>query len=362
MRVLIVDDDHMICRCLQQKINWERIGCEKPVVAYNGLRAMHVIAESVPDIVISDVRMPVMDGKDLCKKIKESYPDIEILFLSGYEDFETARIALQYNARGYVLKPLDEKGLENLEKKLGEIVRLKENAVFCRKIVSNEYQDFLEQIIRDKNAESLERFFHKLEELEKDPMMHSLNIWANMLRPLFAYRYDYLNLEARILYHEERRMNEEILQLTFGRKIAYLREQYSALIKGAAEQSDSNIIALVQKAIQENFAMPDLNINMLGNMFSMSPAYLGRVFIEQTGMKIIDYIAEIRLQYACEQLQSSNRRIKEIAETSGYLDANYFTKVFLRKKQMTPMEYRQKYSHSESRCFEKELKEYEKNC
>ena len=86
MRVLIVDDDHIICRCLQTEIDWKKIGCEPPMIAYNGIDAMKIMETDHPDIVISDVRMPVMDGTALCRLIHEKYPNV-VVRKGGYSVF-----------------------------------------------------------------------------------------------------------------------------------------------------------------------------------------------------------------------------------------------------------------------------------
>ena len=78
----------------------------------------------------------------------------------------------------------------------------------------------------------------------------------------------------------------------------------------------------------------------VGETLGMSPVYLGRLFIERTGIKLTDYIAECRLRHACDQLRQTNKSVKEIAASSGYADANYFAKVFRQHKGMSPLEYR----------------------
>ena len=99
-RVLIVDDDCIICRCLQEKIDWQDIDCEVPQVAYDGMEALKIIEEFRPHIVICDIRMPLLNGIVLCRQIYEKYPDIKIIILSAYKDFDVAQMALRYNVKG----------------------------------------------------------------------------------------------------------------------------------------------------------------------------------------------------------------------------------------------------------------------
>lgn len=344
MKVLIVDDNHMICRCLEQQIHWKEIGCQEPKVAHNGADAIQQIELCKPDVVISDVRMPVMDGMELCKQINTRWPEITIIFMSAYEDFAAAQMAIRYNVKDYILKPLDRERLASLEQMLKNVVKQRANVELYRKIISDQYLEYLTTIVEEKDTESLEEFLEKLSILGVELEKNGSNLWAHLFKPLFAYRYALRNQDARVLNQEEQRVNEEILTLSGADKISYLRNRYLEIIKEEENEAvDSNIIGEIQKVVQEQFASPSLNIHKLGRIFHMSPTYLGRIYVERTGMRLVDYISEKRMQYACEQLVSSVKTVKEIAESSGYPDANYFARAFKRKMNMTPVEYRTKY-------------------
>lgn len=349
MKVLIVDDNHMVCRCLQQQIDWKGIGCSELAVAYNGMDAIKQIEKCKPDVVISDVCMPVMDGTELCRQINAKWPEIIIIFMSVYEDFAAAQIAIRYNVKDYILKPLDRDCLDALEQMLKNIVKQHANIEFYQKIITDYYMNYLTTILDEKDKESLEDFLDKLTILDDDLKKNDSKLWEHLIKPLFAYRYSLRNQDSKVLNQEENRVNEALLALSGAERIVYLRSCYLEVIKEGDKVEDSNIIAEIQKVIQEQFASPSLNIHKLGYIFGMSPTYLGRIFMERTGMKLVDYIAEKRMQYACEQLACSMKTVKEIAESSGYTDSNYFTRVFKRKMSMTPVEYRMKYRKLDSK-------------
>ena len=358
IRVLIVDDDHIVCRCLKKEINWENIGCEEPVIAYNGVDALRIIEEKEPDIVISDIRMPVMDGTVLCRQIYEKYPDITILILSAYEDFKVAQLAIRYNVKGYILKPLDRKSLAMLEEMLKGATARQSSLELAKKIASNGYSEYLEKIIEDKNEVALEEFLGQLSVLEKDAEVNQVNLWMNMMTPIISYRYKKQYIDSKLLLEEEKQMREMIGSLAASERIALVREKYKAVMWENSEALENrNIVREIQKVVREGFASPDLNVNRLGSMFHMSPVYLGSLFVERTGVKLMDYIMGMRLEYACEQLRSTTRAVKEIAEASGYPDSNYFARIFKRKIGMTPMEYRQKYQKLDSRRLWKETEQ-----
>ncbi len=108
-KVVIVDDEKQIADGLCKMIRWSDIGFEVCGTARNGLDAVKLIKSCNADLVISDVRMPVMDGIKLLEHVRtEISEEIEFVILSGFGEFKYAQKAVQYNARNYLLKPVDE--------------------------------------------------------------------------------------------------------------------------------------------------------------------------------------------------------------------------------------------------------------
>ncbi|MBP8989057.1 MAG: response regulator [Clostridia bacterium] len=105
-RALIVDDEPTAIDFLQTLIDRKAPDFQVVGKAGNGQECLSQITETKPDIIISDIRMPVMDGIELIKQINSDYPKILTLLVSGYEEFEYARQALKYNAVDYIKKPV----------------------------------------------------------------------------------------------------------------------------------------------------------------------------------------------------------------------------------------------------------------
>lgn len=103
MRVLLVDDDALIRDGLKMILELEK-DIEVIGSAANGQEAVSICAEKKPDIVLMDIRMPVMDGVQATKSIKEQFEDIKILFLTTFKDVEYIKSGVKYGAEGYVLK------------------------------------------------------------------------------------------------------------------------------------------------------------------------------------------------------------------------------------------------------------------
>ncbi|GIQ67348.1 response regulator [Xylanibacillus composti] len=105
-RVLVVDDEPMILRGLSFVIPWDKLGLQVVGKASNGEEALWQINKLEPHIVITDIRMPVMNGLELLKRVMTERPSMVVVLLSGYGEFENLREALRYGAFDYLLKPV----------------------------------------------------------------------------------------------------------------------------------------------------------------------------------------------------------------------------------------------------------------
>lgn len=110
-RILLVDDERMELEALKTYIDWKTLGIEKVDTARNGKAAYELVLENQPDIVITDIQMPVMDGLTLARKIYELSQGIKIIFLTGYDEFSYVREALRVNAVDFLMKPFSEESI-----------------------------------------------------------------------------------------------------------------------------------------------------------------------------------------------------------------------------------------------------------
>ncbi|BBI33907.1 response regulator transcription factor [Cohnella abietis] len=108
LKVLLIDDEKWIVKSLKSIVNWKSLGYEIIGEAFNGVEGYEKIKELSPDLVLTDIRMPGMDGLELIRKSNELNRDISFIVTSGYKEFEYARRAIQYGAISYCLKPFDE--------------------------------------------------------------------------------------------------------------------------------------------------------------------------------------------------------------------------------------------------------------
>lgn len=124
MKVLIVDDEHLTREGLLQNIEWKELGIDQVFQADDGVRGLEIVREEHPEIVLSDVRMPRMDGIALGESIQKLYPDTSIIYMSGYSDKEYLKAAIKLKAVRYVEKPIDTAEIYQAVKEAVENVRI----------------------------------------------------------------------------------------------------------------------------------------------------------------------------------------------------------------------------------------------
>lgn len=246
-KVLLVDDDLNICKGLQRLIDWNECGFEVAGVAKNGQEAYAMCDATPYDLVVTDIKMPVMDGLSLIRKLRDDGNPAQIIIVSAYGEFSYAQEAIQYGVAYYLLKPVEEMVLE------GYLSRIKE-------------------MLDD---------------------------------------------------HRDASVSLSNLQL---------EEQYRL--------SSNGVIPEIKNYIRMHYA-EQISINTLADMYNFSPVYLGRVFKRNTGKTFSEYLKVIRIDAACEILDSCvDVSINELAEKVGYNDVNYFYKLFKQVTGSTPKEYK----------------------
>lgn len=119
-KVLLVDDEQPILDGLKVLIDWEELGYEIIGTSKDGMGAKKIALEHQPDLIITDIRMPGMDGLALIKSLYKQLPDTKFLIVSGYSDFTYAKEAINYGASGYLLKPIEEEELIQLLVNIGK--------------------------------------------------------------------------------------------------------------------------------------------------------------------------------------------------------------------------------------------------
>ena len=120
IRVLLVEDEAPIRKGIYRHVHWEELGVDEVLQAENAEIALEIGEEYLPDIIVSDIRMPGMYGTELCRAYRSRVPDSQIIFISGYSDKEYLTAAIELGAVGYIEKPID---LQELSEAIRKAVR-----------------------------------------------------------------------------------------------------------------------------------------------------------------------------------------------------------------------------------------------
>lgn len=536
LKVVIVDDEKMICSLISQLLDWEELGAKIVGMAYTGTEALEMIQEQRPDIIISDIRMPGYDGLELIKRTKEAGIESEFVMISGFKQFEYAQNAMKYGVKYYLLKPIEEDKLTEIIKEIAENIacrkarknhemrieqelqetRDKMKKRFLTSILSNEesrgetvdqllvneeynttfkegaFQAVFIKLDTDKEMEvsdnsviaEMEKqtkifeevceeyiltnmhsgiivllnyeikkenlVYQKIEELyenlkkyvdqfkefslvigvgEKsdnffraqhclktatDAIKYRVKIRDKKIIYFERYKFDTYNINEIITAAEKQLFiskletddvagMEECVTTSF-RKVKYRENNYSPVLiydillmyveilteycktkdfyndyyigklkkwslavdnqcteKQLIEDTklflreimqnigqekrnrDTKPVRIVKAFIEENY-MQEISLLQLADIVSMNPSYLSSIFKKETGMAYSEYLIQCRLQQASKLLVETNLSISEVARQSGYQDARYFSKQFLKQIGLKPSEYRKLYS------------------
>jgi len=167
-KVLIVEDEFRIGLMIKKLIKWDEIGLEFVGLAENGEIALNLIENEKPDIVVTDIRMPKINGLELISLAKQKHDNIRFVIITGYKEFEYAHKALQYGVNDYLLKPVNEeelnKVLRKIQTELSQKQKEEENLIktvsasqhiiksrILNNIINNNDTDFLNEIKNDFN-------------------------------------------------------------------------------------------------------------------------------------------------------------------------------------------------------------------
>ncbi len=153
-KVILVDDEEEVREAIRKRINWEEIGFSVVGTAENGEEALELAESCEPDVVMTDIQMPFMDGLTLLKKIKEKIPDLKSVIFVGYDEIDYAKEAIRLEAEEYILKPVDSDELR---------------AIFMR------IKDRLDEELKQRrNVEQLSKFYEDSRPIMKEQLIIGL--------------------------------------------------------------------------------------------------------------------------------------------------------------------------------------------
>ena len=241
LKVFLVEDESVIREGFRDKIPWEQYGFQRVGEASDGEMALPMIRRMKPDILLTDIKMPFMDGLSLSEIVKEEFPKIKIIIISGYDDFEYARQVIAAGVDQYLLKPITRQTLRSV------LLEMKEKIE--QDMERKDYQVQFQDEMQEFEQFSLRRFFEKLldgklsvKEIYEEAAQRSLELAASCYNLMLLSVYE--KKEGSPLERREHftRKQEEVLHY-FLRHPQYILFRlnvscYGILIKSEAEHME----------------------------------------------------------------------------------------------------------------------------
>lgn len=172
-KVLLVDDEILTREAISKNVPWEKQGFTLIGAAENGQDAINIIEEEQPDLVITDICMPYMDGLELANYIDKNYPGIKVVILSGYDEFEYARQAVEYRVKEYILKPVTSLELKEVLKRIRACLKEEAEQKAHIEKIQSEYKRNM-PVLRERFLRRLMEEKYSKEDIEEQ--LNNLNI------------------------------------------------------------------------------------------------------------------------------------------------------------------------------------------
>ena len=343
--VMVVDDRPAVCEGLRKMIPWERIGAEIVCQAGDGREAWAMAVEKQPDVVITDVRMPHMDGLELSRRINELLPDTRIVILSAYDEFAYAQNAMRYGVTDYILKPIDRDKIDRISDILS---RTAEQFEERRRHYSLLYDSRLEHkaalLLKTTDADGLADFFRDDFPALEDLHSHSVKELCVKLTALFFDTLQLMGVQPEQLGADKEETWRELLACKSKTSMKAITESlYSSAARMLQSRKSSNSEAIVEHLkhyLDNHFDDPNLSVYTMASENGLSANYTSVIFRQVTGTNISTYLTALRMAKAKTLLAQPQYMINDIARMTGYTDPHYFAKAFKKSENITPTHYR----------------------
>ncbi|MBU3145774.1 response regulator [Clostridium sp. CF012] len=257
-KLILVDDEEEVRKGIIQKINWQQYGFELVGEAENGREALELSEKFTPDVVITDIKMPFMDGLQLSEELRKRYPTIKIIILTGFDKFEYAQKAVNLNVVEYALKPVSAK--EFIEVLLRVKAQIDEEMLRKKDMEAmNEYFVKSLPILKEKFLTYLITSKLNKDEIEEKCKNYNINLNGN--RFVVAA----INIDRKIIYKDKKIDNsnevdlikfaviniiEEIL-FERDRGIVFIHNDLIVIISPYLEEDRGYIFNSIQATLEE---------------------------------------------------------------------------------------------------------------
>lgn len=364
-KILIAEDEkdeREVILFLIQKYNFEL----DILLAANGRDAAQIISEQPIDILLTDIQMPFLNGMELAAKARSINPNIEIIFFSGYDDFEYVKTALSLRAVNYILKPVNP---DEFRKSIFEVINtlhsrdaamaesekyIKEH-FYIKTNQNNNSTNYEDIVSAGQDSALIKKITQAIQLKDTDTLRQNTNLLLEKYQNIPNVSHIYIRYLCTTLLqlfinalpavddNDFRKVAEEIYTFRYFSDIHKFMLGFLEKVLAQIEvenQSPRHAIHLVEQYIHTHYK-EDLSLNALANIVFLSPKYLSSMFIQVTGISLNKYIKNVRMDKAKELLLTTNMRIADICQEVGYTYVSYFCRIFQEDYGMSPDKYRQ---------------------
>lgn len=336
-RMVIADDEYIVVEGIKAIIRRLNLDCEVVGSALNGIEALDVVRETRPDLVITDIRMPGLDGLSLIESCRDFLPEAFYVVISGYTEFEYARRALKLGVISYIDKPVT---MQKISEVIAIMDQKNQRPSVVREQIETKMDDLLDVLIREQPQE--------LQEAVEGILL----LLRNSVSKFDRYIQEIFKLCAVLaeVYNDLNRSGSEFLRVSYqelegfkhrqeaedyvARMIGKIKENMSGRKVGSRHRVVKQMIRSIEERYQEN-----IGLNEFALMVNMNPAYLSILFREEVGISYVKYLTDYRIQKAKEFLDQG-MKVVEVSEKVGYLNYRYFCEIFKKREGQTPNEYK----------------------
>ncbi|MEC0231653.1 response regulator transcription factor [Paenibacillus alba] len=386
IKVIIADDESIVRKGLRSTVPWDKYGMEVVADASNGRKAWEAYLEHQPQVVITDIVMPEMDGIELLRRVKETAPDTKIILLSCHRDFEYAQQGIKLGAAGYLLKTaFEDDELEGLLAKFQhELTRAASmGPSVTQAAVSEEEEERLgnllyawlnghnDKLVDEMKKRTLEGWsFHgepvyvyliktsgceaSWLELLKETTKEDRQLYEGAVIPFGNERCYLIVPESRLNAAEsvlvEQKSGNAKLQWAKRGPLTSTEERLEALLalhKAAELEKTYGVTAAdwpepIWKAVKllHDHPAAEWSVSDVAGQVGLSRSHFSILFKKALGDSFVAFQYKRKLKLAYGLLKDTTLTMQDIAERTGLGDSKYFSKWFKRCTGITPSHYR----------------------
>lgn len=406
-KVLVVDDDRIIRQGIARNIDWEAHDFQVVAQAGNGLEGLELVKAYQPQIVISDIRMPLLDGLEMTGRINDLYPRTKVILLTAYEDFEYAKQGIRLKVSDYILKYADNQEiLQAALKARQELVEegfLREDGLLVR-------NKFLNELITGKvdperieqEGECLKLSFEgrrfclaviAFDSVEKSSLvpegdLQQLVTICNRTLSDQDGALAFLNVEYQVCVMfgtadnsgEANQFIADVLETIkiriescfrskFSMGVGNVYEGYQNIPKSYQEalqalkmrdvlnkcgiihidsvryneNSQMAIFKQILAFVEKNYYRENLTLNLIAKEVHIAHTYICTLFKKYMHESLGEYLVRLRIAKAKELIIHTDLKTYQVAEKVGYGNPQYFSVLFKKSTGYTPTEFRNRH-------------------